>query len=116
MTKDFSPLALEVVTLDKIHALLNQPDYREGLTVGRISREIGVAVGYVQQILKRSECVLEQDGLRWRANWHDLTDWLEWSKRDDYRKVIFKKTEEGGLVRISGHRMDGVNNVFKKRK
>ena len=59
--------------LDLIHAALRQ--HPEGLTPRRRADLTGVAVGYVRQVLKRSECVLRRRKFRphcWWADWGDL--------------------------------------------
>lgn len=58
--------------LDLIHAALRQ--YPAGLPKRRLADLTGLAVGYVGQVLRSSECVLRRRKLRPRCWWADWTD------------------------------------------
>jgi hypothetical protein len=114
MERDFSPLALETEALDRVHALLGaNPD---GLTVSRIAHDLGLGIGYVEQLLKKSTCVLKRKGFKWIADWNDLNDWLRWRERKDFLQASFVRYNDGTLVRIYHGQVIAMHNVLKAAK
>lgn len=97
--KDYNALSLEVEALDKIHVVLARPENKGGLTVSCLAKEIGVAIGYLEGILRNSKHVIRRKGYKWVVEWNDLNDWLEWMKRED--RHSFQVLLDGTLVRRS---------------
>jgi hypothetical protein len=73
-----TPTDLEVKTegliLDKITLLLDRTEFKRGLTARRLAIETGYAIGKVQEVLKKSECILKQRPYNrwlWYNDWKD---------------------------------------------
>ena len=56
--------------LDKIHAVLAEAP-RSGLKAREIAHQAGLSIGRVQEVLRRSECVIRRirGSMRWIADW-----------------------------------------------
>jgi ABC-type ATPase with predicted acetyltransferase domain len=70
--------------LDKIHEVLNRPDYRtNGITAEALSQETGLAIGRIREVLRASECVVKRirGSMRYRADWSDLEGFMEQPRR-----------------------------------
>lgn len=63
----------EATALDQIHALLGQTKHKRGLTARDIAALTGLAVGYVNGLLKASTCVIK------RRPHHHNTWYLDWN-------------------------------------
>ncbi len=73
-----SAIKSEHQTLEKIHAVLDLPKHRSGLTARQICDATGLAIGRVQEVLKKSECVLKRAAPRsqkWISEYADLEGW-----------------------------------------
>lgn len=77
----FTPLEIQRIdaeerALDLITALLSQTKHKRGLTAREIADQTGLAVGYVNDLLKASKLVLRRrphHPNHWYLNWDDLS-------------------------------------------
>jgi len=67
-------IAAEAAALDKIHAVLDKPEHKNGLTAEELSRHTELAIGRIREVLRASTCVLKRipGTQRWIADWKDL--------------------------------------------
>ncbi len=113
---DFDPITLETQALAAIDAVLSKPENKEGITAARIARQIGVAIGYVDRLLKDSTSVYKRVGLKWVIDWSSEADWQEWQRRSDYHApgVVWSRRVDGSLVRYGTDKsVIVVPNVFR---
>jgi len=64
----------EAAALDKIHAVLDKPEHKAGLTAEQLSKHTELAIGRIREVLRASTCVLKRvpGTQRWIADWSDL--------------------------------------------
>lgn len=68
-----------------IHRVLRMQKYRRGATARELATETGLAIGAIEAILKKSECVLKR-----RSHNHSLW-WADWADLEDNFRQRFKR-------------------------
>ena len=76
---------LESDAIDNAREFLTRPVIREqGATAAQIASEFGIAIGYMNQLLKKNEQGFRKKGFRWFVDDSGLADWETWSNRADH--------------------------------
>jgi hypothetical protein len=76
---DVQVIEAEARALDLIHELLSRSANKRGLPARAIATQTGLAIGYVNRLLKSSKLVLKRRPRHphlWFADWNDIsTEW-----------------------------------------
>lgn len=89
----------EHAALDQIHAVLSKAP-KSGLKAREIAHESGLSIGRVQEILRRSECVLRRlkGTMRWIADWTEVP-------------VEYRPATRCARVARQPHKLDGLGSI-----